>query len=842
MNSVLASVADVEACLEQSGVDVRRLHDIWEGRQPVPRPAGKDGAATAVAAERAALAWLQESVELPRLFVRRAIAAGEFLLACDAAREALHLYRRDVELRQLLARALVRVGSVDEARSILRDLVSSAQLTARARAQTLGLLGDISLDDAFAADGDGERDIKLRGALESYRRAVAARPAEIAPALQAGAVASMLGPRYAEEARTLASQVLRSIEQSEADDGPGMASLLARAKALTILGRLEEARDRYRAAAAGAGIALHELGAARKEARVLARGQGQPDSFFDACFPPLQLVVFSGHMLDAPGRTPPRFPAAAEERVRALLRAKLDALDARVGFASAAAGADLIFLEEMLARGGAVHVVLPWLDEAFLNSSVAPYGAVWVERFHRALARATSVRVLGEVYQSSDPVGFEYTNAVMSGLARLTARALDLDLVPLAVWDGLPGAPGGTASFIDLWRGHAVAPEIVSIGGLPTAEAPAPEQAAADAPAGAGGNPAGRASLRQEIKTMLFADIVGYSKLPEHLIPDFVRGFMGLVSRLVAESPHAPISVNTWGDAIYFVFDRAESAGLFALELTGRIATTDWEQMGVYWEEMVDGHPVRRPLSIRTGLHSGPVFMHFDPIVRRLGFTGAHVSRAARIEPVTEPGKVFASEAFAALAALEAAQGFACDFAGTMPLAKKYPGEFRIYRLRAIKSWPLEVLARAIHEDYCRKAIQERWETPATNPSLRAWEDLPADLQASNREQAADIPEKLRAIGYELEPSPGGAGGVTFTPDEIGALARREHDRWSETLRARGWVYAPGPKDLEKKTHECLVPWEELPEVEREKDVDVVRNIPRLLALAGFRVRRSRGG
>lgn len=337
---------------------------------------------------------------------------------------------------------------------------------------------------------------------------------------------------------------------------------------------------------------------------------------------------------------------------------------------------------------------------------------------------------------------------------------------------------------------------------------------------------------------MLFADIVGYSKLPEERLPAFVSEFMGLVSRLVAESDYPPVSVNTWGDAIYFVFDTPRFAGQFALDLVDKIASTAWEQLGVFWEESVGGTLVRHPLSIRTGLHTGPVFVHFDPIVRRLGFTGAHVSRAARIEPVTEPGKIFASEAFAAYAAVDKVDEFVCDFVGTLALAKKYPGEFRLYRIRRVKSLPLDAIARAIHEEYYRAALRNDPNAPAKNPSLRSWEELPADLKASNREQAEDISEKLRLVGYEIQPLEDGTD-ATFepSPDEVERLAIHEHERWCERQRRQGWIHGPR-KDPDRKTHPCLVPWAQLPEIERRKDFDTVRNLPRLLALAGFRARR----
>jgi hypothetical protein len=75
-------------------------------------------------------------------------------------------------------------------------------------------------------------------------------------------------------------------------------------------------------------------------------------------------------------------------------------------------------------------------------------------------------------------------------------------------------------------------------------------------------------------------------------------------------------------------------------------AKSDWLEKGLYWEEYggENKEPVKHPLDIRIGLHTGPVVMHYDPLVRRLIFSGARVNRAAQIEPVAETGEIFASE------------------------------------------------------------------------------------------------------------------------------------------------------------------------------------------------------
>lgn len=60
---------------------------------------------------------------------------------------------------------------------------------------------------------------------------------------------------------------------------------------------------------------------------------------------------------------------------------------------------------------------------------------------------------------------------------------------------------------------------------------------------------------------------------------------------------------------------------------------------------------------------------------------GSHVSRTARIEPVTPPGTVYVTEPFAASLILGASREFTCDYVGHMPAAKDY-GRLRMYRLR----------------------------------------------------------------------------------------------------------------------------------------------------------------
>lgn len=149
-----------------------------------------------------------------------------------------------------------------------------------------------------------------------------------------------------------------------------------------------------------------------------------------------------------------------------------------------------------------------------------------------------------------------------------------------------------------------------------------------------------------------------------------------------------------------------------------------------------------------------------------------------------------------------------------------------------------EIVARAMHEEYVRKQAEDG-QTPETNPSMIAWEQLPESLRESNRRQADHIPNKLQAVGCALAPlGDWRAPPLELTGDEIEPLARLEHDRWRAERLLDGWTYAPGPKDLRRKTTPWLIPWEEMPDEQRDYDRNTVRNLPRFLARAGLQVVR----
>src|SRR6185312_11081472 len=118
---------------------------------------------------------------------------------------------------------------------------------------------------------------------------------------------------------------------------------------------------------------------------------------------------------------------------------------------------------------------------------------------------------------------------------------------------------------------------------------------------------------------------------------------------------------NTLGDGLFLVFQTVFGCASFAVKLLEIVETTRWEQ----WELPAD-------TTIRIGLHAGPVYASWDPVIQKQNFFGSHVNRTARIEPVTTPGCAFASEQFAAALAVARGHDFVCEFVGTEELAKGY--------------------------------------------------------------------------------------------------------------------------------------------------------------------------
>lgn len=608
---------------------------------------------------------------------------GEPLMAYDVLAQGLKNWPSDLRLQQLLALALARSGATHRANSLLLELLESGHQDE----ETLGLLARTHKDLWIQATNPEEQKRQLSLAAERYEQAYHLTGSYY-PGINAATMAMLLGEEeragaIAREVRELCLQKLKPVSQRSGYEYWLLATL---GEAALILREWSEAEDWYAQAVQLGQGRYGDLSSTRRNAMLLVQYLEGDTGRVRQWFHMPRVVVFSGHTIDPPGRSKLRFPPQMESTVYQAIRDRLAQLDASLGYASAACGSDILFLEAILERKGEAHIVLPYNKEQFIKNAVDIIpGSNWIERFEQVLKQATEVIVASNRKLQESHILYEYGNRLLHGLAKMRSEQLDTELVPLAVWNGKPSNDlGGTASVIQHWRKWGYEVEVIDLESILQQQSFTLPIRSEDDPTTcnleASSPPAPASSLEssRQIMALLFADAVNFSKLAEDQIFPFMHHFLGAVAGLIARSPHKPVMKDTWGDGLYFVFLTVQEAGRFALDLCDIIQSTDWSAKGL-----------PETLNLRIALHAGPVYRIIDPITGKINYTGTHVSHTARIEPITPPGKVYASQAFAALASSEGISEFTCDYVGQTPWAKTY-GTFPTYHVRRRQINPIK--------------------------------------------------------------------------------------------------------------------------------------------------------
>ena len=572
--------------------------------------------------------------------MRDAERQGELLAAFDAAERGLVEYPDDRWLQHRAVLALARAGSTKEAQRRFREYG----------------LSEVETEDAKALEARLEKDVGLALTGER-RRAYSARAAALYNAVfestggyysGINAATLYLFAGEAQTARALAAQVLALARR--ATDDPYYAAA-TEAEAQLLLGDVSAARDALARAAELADDDRAAVATTRRQLRLVCAALDVEESLVEALRVP-DVVHYCGHRI-TPG-VEGRLRAADEVAVTERIRAAIAARSIGHGYGSLASGADILWAETLLERGAELHVIFPFEQDEFVELSVTPSGQGWVDRFHRCLERAASVRYATEDAYLGDDVLFGYASELAMGLAILHARHLDGEVLQLALWDGCPAqAEAGTAVDVETWDRRGLPSVIVPVEGS----------------LNEGGARSVTRTSHRVVRALLFADVKGFSKLRDEQLPSFFEHVLGAFASVLEMHREAVCYCNTWGDALYVVVTDAEAAASIALDLRAAISGFDSDVAGL------------PPLALRIGAHLGPVYPITDPVLGTPSFTGSHVSRTARIEPVTPEGSIYVTERFAAALLLTTKDAFACDYVGHMPAAKDY-GNLRMYRLR----------------------------------------------------------------------------------------------------------------------------------------------------------------
>ncbi|MHC5010497.1 MAG: tetratricopeptide repeat-containing protein [Planctomycetota bacterium] len=590
------------------------------------------------------------------------LARGQCLTAYDRLSTAVEA-TDDPRAVEQLALALCELRDPARALEVLDRLARAGHEGEEMHGIRARALKDIALAEGAAAERSRALERAYRAYADGYRRTGA-----YWLGINAATLAALRGRRRS--AKSLARRVTEHCEQLLPDVRNRQERywvLATLGEAALVLEREPEALAWYaRAGRAGRGH-WRNLKSTRANARLLLEAQHGPavDAPWEAVtralpIPPLGICV--GHLIDKRGRAEPRFPPRRAAAVKKALGVWIRERGIGFGTASLAAGADLLFLEALEEAGGEAHVLLPYPAQHFAEDSVAYAGHRWLERFHRLLAASAHRSLAAQHRFGTDSPSYEYANAYLDGIGRLQANALGVPVHRVAVWDGRAGdGPGGTAHMVKRWRDAGATFDVIDPG-RPDRGA-TPWRRAVPIRTGR----AARGGAR--VVTALFADAVGFSRLSEAQVEQFIHHFLGRVAKVM--KPYRPQlrQCETWGDGLFFALEDVATAGRFALDLRDAVDGYAWER-----------HGLPTDMNLRIALHAGPARFTKDPITLRQRIYGTHVSHAARIEPITPPGNVYASEAYAALLAAAGVEDVTCAYVGITPWAKQY-GDLATYRI-----------------------------------------------------------------------------------------------------------------------------------------------------------------
>jgi hypothetical protein len=162
---------------------------------------------------------------------------------------------------------------------------------------------------------------------------------------------------------------------------------------------------------------------------------------------PRKVLLFSGHMIDAPGREVPRFPSDKEPIAKQAIGKLLSDIDAGsqdLAICSGACGGDLLFAESVLARGVPLELYLPFDEASFVVESVDFAGGNWHRRFVAATRAAQGLHIMrdtrGPLPEGADP--YEQNNLwMLEAASRFGSDKVEF----ICLWNGEGGdGPGGS--------------------------------------------------------------------------------------------------------------------------------------------------------------------------------------------------------------------------------------------------------------------------------------------------------------------------------------------------------------------------------------------------------------
>jgi tetratricopeptide (TPR) repeat protein len=456
-------------------------HEAWERRIDLARKTGRIGDVLVLANEAPIAAFRVDAWVTAGKALRR---AGRFQFALEHLQHGLDRDPRNLEILREMGICLQRLAlagaeghSLERARQHYRTVLDMFPRDA----ETWALQGRV-YKDAWTSTWDREghtpaqkrdeaayEDALLRAAIDSYASAYRANPGHYYSGINALTLMHLYrhltgNGRYDTEMETMSGAV-RFAAACELDASQEFWAKATLGDLEVLVGTPQTVTEAYKEAIAKNESDWFALQSSRAQLQLLNTLGFRPDpvqagtAVFDRAlgklkkpegdWQPRHVILFSGHMVDAPNRPTPRFPADKEAIAAQKIGEALDALSAGpedLALCQAAAGGDLLFLEACQQRNVRCQVLLPLREPEFIDRSILPSagGDAWRGRYYKMKPQLHSMRVmpdeLGPLPSGVDP--FERCNVwlLYTTLSWGVPKARFICL-----WNGGGGdGPGGT--------------------------------------------------------------------------------------------------------------------------------------------------------------------------------------------------------------------------------------------------------------------------------------------------------------------------------------------------------------------------------------------------------------
>lgn len=459
-------------------------HDAWAGRIEVARRSRRIGDLLVLAGEAPvatfrADAWIKAGKELRK--------AQRFDFALEQLQRGLEIDPRNLDCLREQGICLQRLAlaggpghSLDRAREHYRQILRQYPRDP----ETWALLGRVDKDAWIAswrqdgstparkrADATGE-EVLLRAAIDSYAAGHRLNPAHYYSGINALTLMHLHSfltgdARFDRNLTTMAGAV-RFAAECETDEQRVFWAKATLGDLEVLVGTPDTVEAAYTEAIANSDKDWFALDSTRAQlllldelgfrAEVIAAGIATFDRALDKLtrpkdrWQPRQVFLFSGHMIDAPSRSTPRFPDDKEPIVAAKIAALVEELGAGpddVALTQGACGGDLLFTEACQQRGVKVQWLLPFREPEFIEQSVIRGGDRWRARYFDAKAKLAAPPRCApdELGVPPSGLGDQYPYERCNLWLLYTVLALGVDKLRfLCLWDGGGGdGPGGTA-------------------------------------------------------------------------------------------------------------------------------------------------------------------------------------------------------------------------------------------------------------------------------------------------------------------------------------------------------------------------------------------------------------